>query len=163
LVNSPKRALDYAAGGFHVSVDRQNGGGCADSWEIHNGGTVAAACKQPQNRADLATLWGNAAGKYKAAFEATKAGAALPTVVNMLRDANSAADAAFAGEGIAPPRDPATSESQGASNARSGFWNLGTGLGLAAVVGVVGWYAYDNLNKDDSGGHFMGAGRKRRR
>lgn len=165
LVTSMGRAGDYAAGGFHVSVDRANGGGCKDDWKIHAAGTKAATCKLPLNREDVRGLWNTAAGKYLTAFNnSLNPGTKLDVMKGFLSDANSAADAAFAAEGIEPPRDPQTGESQGAAvgkiNSRLG------GLALASA-GLASMFYFAFKHGDDggktSGSGFMGASRTKRR
>lgn len=167
LVTSMSRAADYAAGGFHVSVDRANGGGCKDDWKIHAGGTKAATCQLPLNREDVRGLWNTAAGKYLSAFNSSLNPETNLTVIKgFLTDANSAADAAFAAEGIDPPRDPQTGESQGAAgpkvSSRLGGFALAT-TGLASML----WFAFKHgdSGKGSGAGSLMGArrGRKRRR
>lgn len=108
LTKSMTQALDYAAGGFHVSVDRGIAGGCGDHWSIHKSGTVAAACSKPLNRPDIQKAWAAAAGKYREAFDSGMAAKLQPVdnVKAILKEANLLADAAFKLEGIAPPKDP---------------------------------------------------------
>lgn len=102
LVNTTARAKDYAAGGFHIAVDRMTSGGCGDAWEAHESGTKVYLCQQPKNRDDLRTLWETAALAYLNAYSA----ADLQTAIITLKMANAHADAAFRAEGIEPPRDP---------------------------------------------------------
>ena len=108
LTKSMTQALDYAAGGFHVSVDRGISGGCGDHWSIHKSGTVAAECSKPLFRPDILKAWASAAAKYREAFESGMAAKLQPVenVKAILREANQLADAAFKLEGIAPPKDP---------------------------------------------------------
>lgn len=110
LVSTLNQAADYAAGGFHVSVDRGLSGGCKDPFTIHASGTKGVTCQLPLNRADSRAAWSTAASLYHDAFFATTdlgvGRQPLSVVKAMLRDANLAADRAFALEGIEPPRDP---------------------------------------------------------
>jgi hypothetical protein len=109
LVGSLGRALDYAAGGFHVSVWRGLSGGCKDPWQIHQSGTSdGVGCRTPHNDNAIRDLWIEAAEKYKGAYEAAKVGKPLLLVKGYLALANLAADKAYRAEGIEPPRDPVT-------------------------------------------------------
>lgn len=149
LVTSASRALDYAAGGFHVAVDRMAWGGCTDHWEIHNGGTKSVACKFPLKREALSTAWNNAAKLYAQAFDAMSKKAPLADVIEMLRSANAAADAAFAAEGVPPPVDPVTHEPS-APMAKP-WWKTGTGLGLAGLgLFGLGWLAFAMKDDDEN-------------
>lgn len=157
LVNSLNRAADYAAGGFHVCVDRGLSGGCKDPFTIHASGTKGVTCKQPMNRPDARAAWSAAASAYKDAFFSTTdlsttGRQPLATVKAMLGAANALADKAFAIEGIAPPRDPGPSapgeppRSGEAPLAYQDRFSVGQkvamagGLGLAAF-GMVGLFS----------------------
>ena len=79
LVNSQARAMDYAAGGFHVSVARGVIGGCADRAEgsFLNFG---ATCTKPLGRDDIRNAWSLAASLYLQAFGHAKAGVVLTAI-----------------------------------------------------------------------------------
>lgn len=164
LVASMAKARDYAAGGFHVSVDRAAGGGCKDDWKIHKGGTKAATCQLPLRREDVTGLWNTAAGKYLAAFNASQnPETKLDVMKGFLSDANRAADAAFAAEGIEPPRDPVT----GASEAPVGKLSSPLGGLALASSGLAAMLYFAFKHGDDGGkksaGSLMGARRRRKR
>lgn len=148
LVSTMNRAADYAAGGFHVSVDRGQAGGCRDPFSIHASGTKGARCLQPLNRADIRAAWSRAAGMYREAFFATTGlvvggPRSLSEVRGMLNAANIAADEAFGLEGIEPPRDPGP-VSAGEGFPRSGEaavayrdrFTLGQKVALAGGIGM---------------------------
>lgn len=167
LVTSMSRAADYAAGGFHVSLDRAQGGGCKDDWKIHAAGTKSATCQMPLNREDVRGLWNTAAGKYLTAFNSSlNPQTKLDVIKGFLSDANSAADAAFAAEGIEPPRDPQTGESQGAAVGKVSSKLGGLALASTGLASML-YFAFkhgDSGSKGKRGGAmFMGASRKRRR
>lgn len=102
LVSNLTQAKDYAAGGFHTSVDRMSAGGCSDAWSNHASGTKPYTCTRALNRDDLKTLWEGAALAYLNAYSAPD----LTTAKTNLEAANMAANMAFKSEGIEPPRDP---------------------------------------------------------
>lgn len=130
LVNKISHALDYAAGGFHVSVTRGLCGGAADpALDFAKGGTVAGGCTMPLDRDDLRLAWAKAANAYLAAFiKASSGSAALEDIKATLRVANGLADQAYALEGVDPPRDPVTQETEAPSPGR--------GLGGYAYAGI---------------------------
>ena len=147
LVSTYTHARDYAAGGFHVSVDRGLAGGCKDPWEIHDSGTHAAACKDPRDREDIRQLWTSAAGVYLSAYDATQIATRLPLeqIKAMLRQANELASAAYMAEGIEPPRDPQTLAFEPVATKRR-WWPLVGGSTLAAGLlglGLSTWASRD--------------------
>lgn len=119
LVNSISRALDYAAGGFHVSVDR----GLA------------------QKSNEIRAMWGQAAGKYAEAFKAGLiAGTPVESVKAMIAEANNVADQAYKAEGVSPPRDPlAKTPEPPVHLSRGKKWGMlgaaAAGIGLLALWG----------------------------
>lgn len=129
LVNTTKRALDYAAAGFHVSVARGLAGGCKDAANAFNG-TTMAACAEPLNREDLRSKWTASASAY---LDAYRKGAPIAS----LRAANGVADVAYAAEGVDPPRDPETGTPEPVQAYKAGFpwWMLA--IGGAIVAGTV--------------------------
>lgn len=135
LVTTPSQALDYAAGGFHVSVDRGLAGGCTDPWTIHKGGTTAVACATPRNSASARAMWTSAAQKYLAVYTLAQQGGGLDVVKQGLNDANLLANNAYGQEGITPPVDPETQQPDhvgaAGTNHRKGRILMGAGLGLA--------------------------------
>jgi hypothetical protein len=133
LVATLPHALDYAAGGFHVSVTRGLCGGAADpAVGFAAGGTKAGACAAPLNRDDLRQLWSNAAQAYHDAYSAIIDGHPLDRVKVLLHEANLLADKAYAGENVEPPRDPKTGAPETPSPRRANW------LAVAGLVGVSG-------------------------
>jgi hypothetical protein len=102
LTTTVDRALDYAAGGFHVSVTRAEGGGCSDAAGSISA-TRASSCMSPLNREDSRGAWVNAAMAYSYAF---MSGGTVDEIKLLLDKANQAADAAYTLENVEPPRDP---------------------------------------------------------
>ena len=103
LVNTEARARQYAAAGFHVSVARGLAGGCGDLAANIQGGKPGASCALPLHRDALMAQWAGVADAYRNAYNR------LGTVDQIkfeLVEANKLADAAYAAEGIDPPRDP---------------------------------------------------------
>lgn len=103
LVNTEARARQYAAAGFHVSVARGLAGGCGDLAANIQGGKPGASCALPLHRDALMAQWAGVADAYRNAYNR------LGTVDQIkfeLVGANKLADAAYAAEGIDPPRDP---------------------------------------------------------
>lgn len=141
LVNSQSRALNYAAGGFHVAVSRGVPGGCGDSAASTPTGS-AGGCLSPLGRRELGEEWSTVAQKYKAAYEAAKRGF-TPAVLLQLREANGSADRVYGLENVPPPRDPITMTSEAPmanpTMPTKHKMLIGTGvLGLlGAFVGVV--------------------------
>jgi len=142
LVNSQARALNYAAGGFHVAVSRGTPGGCGDSAGSTPTGS-AGSCLAPLGRKELGEEWATVAEKYLRAYDAAKAAWSMGTVLNMLREANGAADRVYGLENVPPPRDPVTMTSE-APMANPTMPNkhkvlIATGLlgVLGSVVGIV--------------------------
>lgn len=114
LVNTRDKAKDYAAGGFHVSVDRGLAGGCRDSSrDFSSGGTRVGVCTLPMNRQDVAQAWANAATAYGVAWDAAHTTMPLDGVKALLLQANALADAAYRLEGVAPPVDPVRAAQSG--------------------------------------------------
>lgn len=166
LTTTLPRALDYAAGGFHVSVDRGSAGGCFDDWSIHKSGTKAATCKQPRNNPAAAGLWNAAASKYLAAYQAASAGADFAGVIGMLREANALADIAYADEGIAPPRDPVTQTTEPPVTKMSLGRKVGIAATAASLLGITTWGVQKDMLLASGGGggaQMMGARSRRRR
>lgn len=116
LVTTMKLALDYAAGGFHVSVSRGLQGGCGDPAPTYSDWVIRAVqgpvtCSQPLNLPAARAAWAESARRYLAAYEAGRGGASLETVKDFLRHAN--ATNAYAVEGLGPgdiPSDPKAPE-----------------------------------------------------
>ena len=104
LVNTKSKALDYAAGGFHVCVTRALSGGCKDT--SLPGGFGGAKCSRPLGDKQLTDDWYLAGASYLEAFDAAFKGKPLAAVKDMIRTANLLADKAFKAEGGEPPRDP---------------------------------------------------------
>jgi hypothetical protein len=131
--------LDYAAGGYHVSVTRGACGGTSDpAVGFADGGTRAGACSSPLNRDDLRAKWRAAVEAYLRAFHAAGDGHPIDCVKIMLATANGLADQAYAGENVAPPRDPVTQTPETPSPKRGLTGGL-IALGLMGLVGVVGY------------------------
>jgi len=141
LVRTRGNARDYAAGGFHVSVTRGTAGGCRDASDnFASSGTAKGECNSPINSASIRALWAEAAAGYKAVFELGADGSVNVTVLKeKLRAANALADAAYAAEGVEPPRDPETGESDpvGAIDKGSPWAMLGAVAGFAGI-GIIG-------------------------
>ena len=114
LVRTRTQARDYAAGGFHVSVTRGTAGGCQDPAENFDTDVAAAlGCNKPINSAEIRVLWATAGEAYKAAFfRGANGNVSVDAIKDDLRAANRLADAAYAAEGVTPPRDPQTQESE---------------------------------------------------
>lgn len=129
LATTRSRALDYAAGGFHVSVVRGRAGGCRDS-AVNIRATGPDACDQPLGRSDLKQLWTSAAKAYLDAFKALQTGLVS---VEILRVANAEADRAYAAEGVEPPRDPKTQTSEPPLAQKRGIPPLAMMGGLALL------------------------------
>lgn len=111
LVSTKSRALDYAAGGFHVSVTRGAGGGCYDPATSIPTGT-AGKCASPIGRQELGNEWATVAEKYKRAFESVSSLGLTPGTRTMLMEANASADRVYGMENVPPPRDPVTGTSE---------------------------------------------------
>ncbi len=139
LVGTKSQALNYAAGGFHVSVTRGLAGGCADpSANFADGGTKTGACVAPLGRGDLRSKWSNAAQAYLQAFNSAQQGALVEQVKQLLRTANGLASQAYAAEGVPPPRDPVTQETEPVSPGR-GISGVGLAIGLAGLMGLTAY------------------------
>lgn len=114
-------AKDYAAAGYHVAVTRGLGGGCKDLAFSISGTDPKAACKLPlvarSDSAALVALWDKAATLYYNAYSIPD----LRNAVQALRVANAAADQAYGAEGVEPPRDPVTKESEAPMAYKSGM------------------------------------------
>lgn len=136
LVDTESKAKDYAAGGFHISVTRGGSGGCKDA-ALDVGMTKAAICTAPLGRQDLTGLWNAAANAYLNAYNRL---GDLSTIKTELLQANILADAAYAMEGVDPPRDPVL-VAQGLItpaepvNGHEGLKAAGLGLAFAAILG----------------------------
>lgn len=152
LVDTISEVKDYSAGGFHVAVARGLVGGAGDN-SVSFGkallsGRRALVPQKPLNRADLVSKWKAAAAAYKAVFDTANAGPTffLP-LVDQLREANALADAAYAAEGIAPPKDPGPgttevpSEPKVSATKSSGGNGLYYAMGIAAA-GLLGFFAF---------------------
>lgn len=138
LVNSDKRAKDYAAAGFHISATRGNHGGCKDAYDAISG-TAPSACLNALERVEVQTAWFNAAEAYKSVFNSAT-GVPLASQIEGLRAANALADRAYALEGVEPPRDPVTQAPDIAKAHKSSFWKK-AGIGAAVAAGIAGlWY-----------------------
>lgn len=135
LVDTKAEAVNYAANGFHVCVTRGLAGGCRDG-AVNIKGTGPSSCSQPLGRADLKSAWSQAAEAYLGAYQAVVGGANPSSIVPMLAQANAVADAAYAKEGVEPPRDPKTGASEPPQAAAGGFNMMGMGL-AAGVIGLM--------------------------
>ncbi len=151
LVNSLTRAKDYAAAGFHVAVTRGLAGGCQDLASAFNG-TGPASCSNPLFRGDLSAKWKSVASAYADAFSIGN----LADSITGIKRANSLADLAFAAEGITPPKDPVTGQSEppaigpGKPGSDTGglFGSMGeAGLPILAVAGLGAWYLWGGAGK----------------
>lgn len=181
LVQNMKMALDYAAGGFHVSAARSEGGGCADESVSFGrallGGRKPRSCSRPLRRSDIEALWDQAAASYTDAFKAAAAGSQpLQAIKIALNNANLLADLAFKAEGVEPPRDPGPSasgtvnppEPPAAVYARVFSPGMTAFASIGAIgAGLLGWH-YATRDASGSSAHaLMGLGnlfgRKRRR
>jgi len=153
LVDTLAEVLDYAAGGFHVAELRGAAGGASDPAVAWGHAVLTARhpvpLAHPLGRADLGALWQAAREKYLAVYQAAAAAKRFaPALVVLLREANAAADAAYGGEGVEPPRDPHTGETSAPATteklpplaAESEGGGLGTAgglmLGAGALVGI---------------------------
>lgn len=110
FVNTQSKALDYAAGGFHVAVTRGQSGGCGDAADSIPTGT-AGKCKSPFGRQALGSEWAGVAAMYSNAYALIKSRFGSGSL-QLLRDANAAADRVYGLENVPPPRDPLTGESE---------------------------------------------------
>lgn len=150
LTNTTKKADNYQAAGFHVSVARAQSGGCADPASAISGTDPKAACKTPLSNPALGALWESAAQGYLAAGSQLS----LADRIAQLRAANAMADAAYAQEGVAPPTDPAvvavgTAQGNGAEPVTRPRRRLALVLGAlgAAMAGGIGYMIYDGQKK----------------
>jgi hypothetical protein len=155
------RATDYAAGGFHVSVDRGRVGGCFDDWKIHSGGTKRVACSAPRANPESTKMWSDAASKYLLAFEQAKGGSALSVVKGTLQQANQLADTAYSAEGLIPPRDPVTNTVEPPVTGMSLRDKIGI-VGLSAGLFALTAWGVNRNSEMSSGGSLMGARRRHR-
>lgn len=143
LVKTLAKAAAYAAGGFHVSVDRGQAGGCFDPWKVHDSGMRAVPCLRARDREDVRLLWTEAATRYQQAYAMVGPAAAalsasgLDDVKEALRQANIAAGAAFRAEGIEPPRDPGAPRSEPGEAPLAGTRRIHPLL-IAGGVGLAG-------------------------
>jgi hypothetical protein len=143
LVKKRSQALDYAAGGFHVSVTRGLAGGCRDSSAgFASSGTKAGSCSQPINSDEIRALWVRAAEAYKLVFDmGSDATVNVAVFKENLAAANALADVAYGAEGVEPPRDPQTGTSEPATDPVGSKPSLSplfvVGLGVAAVGSAV--------------------------
>ncbi|UCC72064.1 MAG: hypothetical protein JSV86_17100 [Gemmatimonadota bacterium] len=137
LVSTNRHVLDYAAGGFHVSVARGLAGGCADpSAGFAAGGTRAGVCAEPLDRADLRTLWAKAAQAYLEIYNLALDGHPVDRNKALLLAANDLADRAYAAEGIDPPRDPMTGTSEPPRDKKGPRPRWGIALGILGIAGL---------------------------
>ena len=161
-VDTAAEALDYAAGGWHVSIARGAAGGCTDDPTTWGRAFLAAGYKKKADpgvpcsalgRDDIRQAWVRPAELYAAAYQAAGAGYST-AVYDALARANRAADAVYAMESAAaqsrglppvePPRDPRTAapEAAGARPRRSPYAKVASAVSLlggfaALVAGVV--------------------------
>lgn len=135
LVDTKAEVLNYAANGFHVCVTRGLAGGCKDG-AVNVKGTGPSSCSQPLGRTDLKEAWGAAAEAYLGAYQAALGGVSHVQIVPMLAQANAVADAAYAKEGVDPPRDPVTGAAEPPQAASGGFNIMGMGL-AAGILGLM--------------------------
>lgn len=151
LVNTIDKALDYAAGGFHVSLTRAAGGGCGDAATAISPTSKGASCVLPLNRGDLRDLWAKVASGYATAYSAQ---GGLGDMKALLEQANALADQAYGAENIEPPRDPvlvAQGVYASAEPVHRSRWKpiLGLGLAFATIVGGA-MYAGDREARGES-------------
>lgn len=168
LVTSLPAANDYAAGGFHVAVSRGLAGGCSDLSTAFNG-TGPSSCRIPLTRPDLTVKWKAAAQAYYDAYQRKN----LADMLTGIRVANEIANAAFAAEGISPPRDPVTGAKEppaiapgpvGGGGGAGLFGSLGeAGLPVLAVAGLGAWYLFGGGKKKGKRKARKGGKRKVRR
>lgn len=144
LVKTVQAAKNYAAAGFHVAVSRGLAGGCQDLSTAFNG-TGPASCKSPLYRSDLTSKWKTAAVAYASAYGLRN----LPDMITAIKQANAASDAAFQAEGITPPKDPVTGNSEPPAVAPGPVGGKGgasfldqAGLPVLAVAGLGAWYLW---------------------
>jgi hypothetical protein len=135
LVSTIKRAMDYAAGGFHSSVARGLVGGSHDLASVTNG-TVAGQVPVGLGRDDCKAAWEAAARRYLDAYKQGDAGKTLGEVKGVLAEANLLADAAYKLEGVDPPRDPVLQVAESTDHPQQ-RWFETTGVKVgAACVGL---------------------------
>lgn len=160
LAKSRSQLMDYAAGGFHVSVTRGTAGGCKDpSSGFSQSGTIKGTCDTPINSPEIRAMWASAAALYKIAFENGVAGEkddpARDISKDQLRSANAAADAAYRAEGVTPPRDPQTGTSEApvdpAGTLPAPPKGMSTGAKVAIGIGVamLGLFVARQVQGDD--------------
>lgn len=156
-VDTRDEALQYAAGGFHASVERGLAGGCTvdpTNWGrelLHrgyrSGGRDIVSCGGGLGRADLRQRWNDVAKMYFDAWNTAKIATPSQTVA-LLRQANTSADNAYGVENraareqglppVMPPRDPRTpaapAEAAGAASKPRRVWPWLVGGAFAAVA-----------------------------
>jgi len=151
LVKTLSHALDYAAGGFHVSVTRGLCGGAADpAHDFAAGGTKAGACQAPLGRDDLRVKWREAAAAYRLAFNAAQQGQLVEQVKQLLTTANALANQAYAGENVEPPRDPVTGTPE-APSPKKGVSGTVIAAALVGLMGAVTYGVYRGKTAHDAG------------
>jgi hypothetical protein len=130
-VDTQNEALDYAAGGFHVSVARGQAGGCTDDPTTWGKKFLAAKGVNVPcaglGRPEIATAWISVAQRYLNAWKLALGGYSS-AVYDALRQANVASDGVYAMESaaakekglppVAPPRDPRTGGAEAAGTSR---------------------------------------------
>lgn len=117
LVDTLAKALAYAAGGFHTSVERGLGGGCHDPsfdfMQEHGliDGVNVTPCVTPLGRDDIRSLWAKAAQNYLDAYNIGVTTRSLSKTKAAIVAAQSMAMSPYQLENVAPPRDPGPSAS----------------------------------------------------
>lgn len=143
LVTTLAHALDYGAGGFHVSVTRGLCGGSGDpSHDFTQGGTKPGACTMPLNDANIAAAWDTSARRYQEAYLSAQSGASVAEVKARLAYANEAANIAYGMEGVEPPRDPVTALPDPVGvHPQMRTWKVAAAsAGLLGGLGLALWY-----------------------
>lgn len=105
-IKNKTQASNYAAAGFHVSVDRGTAGGCRGQvWGpgVANPitGLKAVTCRDPLGLDNVRRLWETAAGDYVDAYNSAQASSStVDALKEQLRVADTiSADTAYAAEG----------------------------------------------------------------